>query len=624
MFDQSSYTAQDALDLVIEDQAPLNFGSGMPVYRAAIKRLSKLHVPSLITYDLSAVPMTCSFVETVFERWDEMGSTSKKERASRSQLKSRLLTIARRLEGVPVVRTTKGWEDLLDAVKKLADERGLDEQALIPITSTLRAAAVKDDLEPSDLSQDWLSTTAKASGTKRRDSLKKAVPILNGLWADLPEHLRPQSPFGAIETGSRRRKSLPLPPRVSEDLEDYLAGRVLGTTAEGFFGIVTTEPGINEGESTNIYRQAVGWHYDSLCVAGQLEPEADIRLVDLARLDWVGDVAFGALKDANSDKGEDTVFPWNPITPETIYNRVSALNKMFGALFPTYCRQQKELHDPTASISEKLTPDQLLKILNKHFKKEMTDAHRGFCRGIIQDQDQQRLFLNMHMICWSEAQTRWKTYDDQGHHQKMQTINLCVLATILGIVVNIPFRARTVTSMVLEGDHRDLSLPKGQKRIEFHIAPEQMKVPKRFDAILEDTKQNRPRQILDWFIAGPRRELLRNTSLLRADNARPDLLFCGIGRARYNQVLSSWSEDVGLRMTTHMFRHALASILINCCGCPLEEAARMLGNTVAVTERQYAFQDLMRRRGDTLRKLEGYRAELTDTHHPGRKGKRKS
>src|SRR5690606_12596968 len=98
-------------------------------------------------------------------------------------------------------------------------------------------------------------------------------------------------------------------------------------------------------------------------------------------------------------------------------------------------------------------------------------------------------------------------------------------------------------------------------------------------------------------------ELLQNSSLLRADSAQPDLLFCGVGRARYNRVLTDWSEDLGLRMTTHMFRHAIASILINCCDCPIEDVARMLGNSTAVTERRYVFQDLMKRRGRTLQKL---------------------
>jgi hypothetical protein len=624
MLDQSPHTAQDALDLINAGAAPLDFNSGLPVYRAAVKRLLKVHVSGLITHELSAIPMTRSFVEIFFDLWSQQPPASKKERTARSQWKSRLLTIARRLEGVPVVRTTDGWDAFVDAIKQLALTRNLGEQTMIPVTSSLRAAAVEEGLEPSDLTQDWLGVVMKASSPKRRNSLKKAAGILDDLWTELPEQIRPARPIGVIEVVSRKRKSLPLPVRVSEDLEEYLARRVAGTTVEGFIRTLTVTAGIKEHESTNIYRQATGWMFDVLCVVGELSPNADIGLADLARLDWMGKAAFEALADADSENGEFKVFPWNPITPETIYNRISVLITMFKSLDPTFLAQQVELQDPSFSKIEKFTPDKLRKTLKNHFKKEMTDAHRNFCRAMIQDRDHQRQFLNMHMICWSDAKVCWNTYESQSHHQKMQTMNLCILAAILSIVVNIPFRARTVTSMVMEGDHRDFSLPKGQKRIEFHIAPERMKVPKRFDATLDDTGMNRPRQILDWFIAGPRRELLRNPSMLRADNARPNLLFCGIGRDRYNRVLVKWSEEVGLRVTTHMFRHALASILINCCECSIEDAARMLGNSATVTERQYAFQDLMRRRGETLKKLEGYRVDLADTNHPGRNRKWKA
>jgi len=621
MFDKSSHTAQDALDLINAGAAPLDFKSGLPVYRAAIKRLLKVHLPDLIAHDLSTIPMSRSFVEFFFDRLNQQPPNSKKERNARSQWKSRLLTVVRRLEDVPVVRTTDGWEKFMDAVKHLAFVRKLDEKALIPVTSSLRATAVDEGLEPSDLTRDWMATVMQTSSSKRRNSLKKAAAILDDLWTELPEDLRPASPFGNIEVVSQKRKGLPLPTRVSEELEEYLSRRVAGTTIQGFTRRIKVLGGIKKDESTNIYRQATGWLFDCLCVVGELSPDADIAIADLARLDWIGKVAFEALADAGSDDGEIKSFPWKSVTAETIYNRVSSLITMFGILEPTFLLQHVELQDPSFSKIERVTPDILRKTLSSHFKKEMTDAHRTFCRALVQDQQQQRLLLNMHMICWSQAETLWKSYDRQGHHEKMQTMNLCILAAILSIVVNIPFRARTITEMVLEGDHRDLTLPKGKKQVEFHIAPERMKVPKRFDALLDDTSHSRSRQILDWFIAGPRRELLRNPSLLRADNAKLDLLFCGIGRARYNRMLTNWSEEVGLRMTTQMFRHAIASILINCCDCPIEDAARMLGNTTAVTERQYAFQDLMKRRGKTLQKLDEHRAGLADTHHPGRKRK---
>jgi integrase len=189
-------------------------------------------------------------------------------------------------------------------------------------------------------------------------------------------------------------------------------------------------------------------------------------------------------------------------------------------------------------------------------------------------------------------------------------------------VVNIPFRARTVCEMVLEGSQSDLSLPKDAKQIAFHVAPARMKTRERFDADVEDDKLSKPRKILDWFIAGPRKELLRNPKLLPEASRRPERLFGGIGEARYNRILGAWTEEVGMLMTTHMFRHALASFLINCCGVPVADAARMLGNSIAVAERKYVYLDVIKRRSNTLKKIADHRQHLADLQHPGRRRKK--
>ncbi len=623
MLDQTKYSVQDALDLIEAGTPPLRFETGQAVYRAAVKRIAKTTVPDLLTHDLSAIPMTVSFVDNFFERLNQDPPASKKERDARAQMKTRLRTVARRLEGVPVVRSTEGWDNFTKSIQHLADVRGLSSQALIPITSSLRAAAVSDGIEPRDLTRDWLVDQMATSSQKRRKSLQDAARLLDAMWESIPVGFRPPLPFGPIKTPSRKRRGLPLPARVSTELENYRKERVAGITSDGFSGTVPVQAGIKKAESTNIYRQATGWLFDALCTVDILSPDADIGLADLAQLDWIRKVAFDALADAINEDGDVRKFSWKPIKPKTIHSRVSSLITMFGTLDPAFLTQTARFQESGSTSSEVVTPEGLLKILAKHFRNEMTDAHRSFCRKVILDKDRQQLILNMHMLSWQQANVRWQSFDGQTHHEQMQTMNLCVLSAMLAIVVNIPFRARTLTSLVLEGEHPDISLPKGKKCIEFHIAPARMKVPKMYDAEIEDTRHNPSRQIIDWFIKGPRRELLQNPRLLRTNIRNENLLFCGIDRPRFNRVLTDWSEEVGLRMTTHMFRHALASILINCCNCPLEDAARMLGNTVAVTERQYAFQDLMRRRSETLQKLEEHRIDLADTHHPGRKRKLK-
>jgi hypothetical protein len=622
MFDLPQWTAQDALDLIEAGTPPLAFMTGVPVYRAAVRRLTKTSVPNLLTGDLAAIPMTLAFIDLLFAGIELQSPASKKEREARAQWKSRLRTIARKLEDVPVVRTTETWSGCILAVKQLAEARGLDDRALIPITSTLRQAAVEDGLEPADLTQNWLDGVVKRVSQKRRNGLKDGAKLFNDLWPELPAQFRPIECFGPVTIETRKRKSHPLPSQVVEQLEAYIARRIAGKTAPGFRGSVSVGAGINKEESTNIYRQALGWLFDSLCVAGELAPDADIEITDLARLDWLAKVAFEALSDVEKEEeGEPRMFPWQPIKPITIYNRTSSIITMFGSLSSSFLTQQFEINDPQASGPEVLDAGGLQAILRAHISDEMTDAHRTFCRTLVAEGDKQRLILNMHMVCWAEAQERWQNYKHQGRHEQMRTMNLCILAAILALVVHIPFRARTVTELVLDGSRPDLSLPKGAKRIDFHIAADRMKVPKDFDAVLEDTRLSRPRQIIDWFIAGPRQELLYNSLLLTPKIRQPERLFCGIGRARYNRLLVAWTEEIGMRMTTHMFRHALASILVNCCDLTLAEAANLLGNSAATAERRYAFQDLINRRSKAVQNLADHRQHLTETQHPGRRRK---
>lgn len=621
MFDNVRVTAQDALDLIVADKEPLAFGSGLPVYRAAVKKLTRISVPGLITSDLKAVPMDLAFVEFLCSELDRQPSVSRKERARQSDWKSRLRTIARRLEDVPVVRTSQEWEACLAAIRELAVVQGLTEQALIPITSTMRQAAAEEGIEPAEMTIEWLTALFKKAGRKRRRSLQRAAALFDALWADLPLQLRPSQPFGPIEIPPRRRKSHPLPPRIAADLEAYIARRVQGTVLPGLTSEVQVDDGIKADQSTNVYRQAMGWMFDSLCVAGVLTPGDDLEIADLGRLDWLSKIAVEALAHYEAEDGEPSVFPWQPIQPKTIYNRTTSLVLLFGRLCPGFLEQKVEVLDPETIRPSNVDASGLTKLLRAHVSNEMTDAHKAFCRKLVADKDEQRLVLNMHMVCWAEAKTRWQSYDAQSHHDRMQTINLCVLAAILALVVHIPFRARTVTEMLLDGTHPDLALPKGSRRIEFHIAPKRMKVPKVFDAVLEDSNWTRPRQILDWFIKGPRQELLRDPLLLSPKNRRPERLFGGVNTARYNRILVDWTEEVGLRMTTHLFRHALASILINCCEVSLEDVAGLLGNSVATVEQNYVFHDRIRRRGKTIQKLADHRSHLGGTHHPGRRRK---
>jgi hypothetical protein len=120
MFDRHQYTAQDALNLIMAGSPKLLLGktSGIPMYRAALKRFTKISVKGFITTDLSEIPMTIDFIDHFFERLNkDTPPQSRKERKTRSDWQSRLHTICRRLEGIPVVRSTPDWDRIFGKTK---------------------------------------------------------------------------------------------------------------------------------------------------------------------------------------------------------------------------------------------------------------------------------------------------------------------------------------------------------------------------------------------------------------------------------------------------------------------------------------------------------------------------
>lgn len=141
-------------------------------------------------------------------------------------------------------------------------------------------------------------------------------------------------------------------------------------------------------------------------------------------------------------------------------------------------------------------------------------------------------------------------------------------------------------------------------------------------SLTRDTKKSQPRRIIDWFIAGPRNAILSHERFLPERLTCNDLLFCGIGRERYGQKLSLWTEVLGIKMTSHLFRHAIASILVNNPDCRLQDVAAMLGNNVATVERNYLFLDNVKHRQHAVALLDKAReADLPNILHARARGK---
>ena len=412
---------------------------------------------------------------------------------------------------------------------------------------------------------------------------------------------------------------------MKSDLNIYLRNRMAGVMAEGLRPHCPVPIGkkLKPGSAV-IYDQGLKWEMDSLRLAGvfEIEPMPE-RLVDVARLDWLAKVGFQAIDDhSRHEEGDTTFLPWDAIKPKTIQSRMISLNRMFKEVCPDFVNQSVPKMMADGTIKPMYGAEVIALIADWVDGDSMTTRQRDFCLALIRDTDRQRLLLNMHSLCWRDAKEAWANWGRLDCSEKRSAINLCILAAILAIVVHYPLRAGTVTQLTIGGKRPDVFLPKRTSTIEFSIWRSRMKNHEDFDANLKDDAHSQPRKILEWFIIGPREMLLNDPDLLAENDRDPDLLFGGIGVARYGKVLSEWTEEQGMRMTTHGFRHAIATILVNVCGTNLEDVARMLGNkSTDIVARHYVFLDMIRRRASTIAQIGAYRQHLQETKHPRRSRK---
>lgn len=554
-----SISAATALAMIERREAPFDFPSAKDC-RSALMKLRKLDIPGVRTRDLD-VALTPQAVDALFARIERTPPASIKERRFRANLRTRLNTLARIASGIPAV--SQAWTALEARLDAIAQADARPRQAFIAVTSTLKNAAQEDGLDPADLGPHWLAGRMRSASRKRRDSLLKAARILDALHPRLPAGLRPAEPFGdfGAEAGGARRSGA-LPPSLAQDLQRYLETRCAPVTTPGLCGPVKLGDGIKDVSAT-IYDQALKWFVDSLRIAGLEDEIRASGIAELARLDWLSRAVFQAFDDHESnEEGRPTLLPWRPLAPKTVQSRAIALMRMFADVRPDFRHQTMPMLMLMQNGETGFTDAKGLgKAMNARVEVGMTPANRQFCRALLSDQNKQRLLLNMHTICWQEASDVWSRFETLDRKQRRSAIDLCVLAAMLAIVVHIPFRARTLVELTFGGLSPDVILPPRRQIIDLAVFRKRLKTGTDFDALISDDAASRPRRILDWFVAGPREALLNDPELLAEKGRRPDRLFAGIDESRYGKILSDWTEKAGMRMTTHMFRHGIATLL---------------------------------------------------------------
>ena len=595
-------TAQEALEMIQNDKPPLNFGTSKPIYVSALKRLLKVQIPGEPRRPLQEIEISPRFVEGYFSRLEQVPLDSLKARKSRADWKTRLKRIAKELAAQPV--QSPSWNALIEKLEEIEREDDLDDHELIPIRSTLKTIALEDGLDPHEMTAHWLQERLLNSTEKRRGSLIKAARQVDTLRSRLPVGLRPPEPFGAVGEATRlQRRSRPLPPLIAAELSQYREALISGTTVAGTYGQqVKIRDGIKPRSAIN-YDQALKWYLDSLYHAGYSVDDPNLTIADIARPDWFASVLVQSRTDYKEAHGsrEPRSFPWSPVAPKTVNGHGTALRKMFLHFEPEF----DKITIPAMSECNQTTlyaPD-IVREVRKDVDTGMTPANRAFTDALIHDEQKRYLFLSLHLLAWDQAQKKWETFDQQNWIEQCKTINLCCVAAAFAILVYLPFRVGTLVKLQIYGDNPSVILPPKKPSMKFIVPVSAMKTQKAYDAEIDGDDMADARQIIDWFIGGPRKAILSRITFLSDHLKKPDLLFAGMYEKRIREALTPFTEEIGMRMKPHMVRHALATILLNNCNASIEDIAALLGNHPEVTMKTYANRNVVEIRGGTMRSL---------------------
>ena len=585
-------TLQDLYNLVTDPTDPLKVGTGIANYRAALNSVTRLNgMPS----DLALIPADAERILTAISAAIKHGSTTKKIPQA---VPSRLRTLFEKAAVTTAKTRLSAWEQLRDFLDGLAAELDTNPKTFTPINHTLANFASADGLTPPEITRDWLITKVKLASAKEAGSLREAAKLLQQYHNHLPHEIRPMI-IGDLPSVVGQRKSLELPPLIALDLAEYLKEKREPSMLQGVDGAVqVSDDGLGVHSEIAI-GQAIKWYHDCLVAVGYLPPTSNASSQAIARLDWLESVVAESLGDLRRGPDERHL-PWKPIGAKK-------LNEHFKYILNFTYRFAPEAKSDYQRL------EKIRGIFSDLLSDEMTPENKKFCKTILADEKKMWAVLNMHTVLFQEAQDAWREYPHQSPVKQAQTLNLATLSAIAAIETSFPFRSYTVLNLTLFGDDPDVKLPsKRPNRVEFDVVRRIIKNRQTFEADLEDSKSSRPREILDWFLAGPREEILKNAYFLSPQKRQPTLLFAGYDYNRYNDNLKFYSSRLGLSMTTHQWRHAIASILINLEGANIEDIAAVMNISVAVLLKKYAFVRKSLRVARGMRNLDTLRADLNE------------
>jgi len=487
-----------------------------------------------------------------------------------------------------------GWTELLAVLAALSKDGGPIHSAELGAVTKLADRARKENIEPDAFSKETIDRLlASARSPEKRRKIVRSLQVLErySFIQSIAQHIPRKLEIDA----ARRRFEMCLP----EHVNDWIDGLVEKAAYDADSYDPTTQEYTNRrsNKTLNLYRSALRNYIWS----ASKERSGAVDLEGLNELERVfePDTFYQVIRywtDTSEDRGA--------IIARSAFSYVGNISTVLG----------RNDIDPSHMAKSMKTNDFLKE--GKEAGDEMSAKTLAFCRPIVKNRVKRQDFLTQHIAYRARAEDLMATDKILSGDQLSFVRALGSCAAFAAIAIGgAPMRCLNTLQLRLRGTTTNIHLPNGSDDyFLLTVSAKEMKGNKRRVPPVKIRRNAlEGAQTLEWYLNsirplfpfGNRKwcegvdeplDHVRFGAKLRKMDRRESIYFFvapesadHLSKSLFYEQLVSASEDIGMPMTAHNFRHGMASILMSRSLANLHKVARMLNNTPDVVQKYYAW-----------------------------------
>jgi hypothetical protein len=470
------------------------------------------------------------------------------------------------------------WQAIHDSLEGTGDGRRLK-------LFTLISRARRHGLAPRDLTDAWIAEQHARFGSPRRSSFRQGVAKLNELVAERATYpaiaeLLPDAPFALPSTDARRRfNGIELPESFWEDLDAFGAflRRRKADELDQDLDRDPSAPADGGRDPLSPYRDALSWLVRELVDDGTIDPGDVTDLAAVVDADLVRQAAkrFRDRREAGETKSEAS-------TLHSYVGRIASIARVWVGVSE---EKKDRFHRLRQSPSVKTRNVEGISADRETWLRHVVLDEHSVTRDAL---------LASPETLMGDADARLRRWSELSVTERVRTLRYAAAAAQMAVLLKVmAVRRQNLRTLRFRGSAPTLIPPTRTSQPWLDVPPDEVKNQRHLRA---PVPQAAWRLIQRWLeVYRPILVEDHPTGHNAPDNA---YVFPGRNGPISNTQIARMFEfavgSLGLGMTMHMARHAVAGLILHRDPTLLEVVADFLGDDRRTVQRNYSFLDTAR------------------------------